>query len=82
MQFDPRASGAEIADWLSCAFPVLQKISTAGTSNADVSTADPGMYQLDITLRRGQSLAARDRGGKHKIPFISFIWICDELSFP
>ncbi|XP_049503524.1 multiple C2 and transmembrane domain-containing protein 1 isoform X4 [Panthera onca] len=40
-----------------------QKINTAGTSNADVPLADPGMYQLDITLRRGQSLAARDRGG-------------------
>ncbi|GAB1298395.1 Multiple C2 and transmembrane domain-containing protein 1 [Apodemus speciosus] len=40
-----------------------QKISSVGTSNADVPLADPGMYQLDITLRRGQSLAARDRGG-------------------
>ena len=43
----------------------FQKINTAGTSNADVPLADPGMYQLDITLRRGQSLAARDRGGKN-----------------
>ncbi|KAL6045541.1 hypothetical protein STEG23_026297, partial [Scotinomys teguina] len=40
-----------------------EKINTVGTSNADVPLADPGMYQLDITLRRGQSLAARDRGG-------------------
>ncbi|KAI4584576.1 hypothetical protein MJG53_007855 [Ovis ammon polii x Ovis aries] len=40
-----------------------RKINTAGTSNADVPLAEPGMYQLDITLRRGQSLAARDRGG-------------------
>lgn len=45
-------------------FLVSQKINTSGTSNADVPLADPGMYQLDITLRRGQSLAARDRGGK------------------
>lgn len=45
---------------------VSQKINTAGTSNADVPLADPGMYQLDITLRRGQGLAARDRGGKNK----------------
>lgn len=48
-----------------CIFLVFQKINTTGTSNADVSLADPGMYQLDITLRRGQSLAARDRGGKN-----------------
>ncbi|XP_055460015.1 multiple C2 and transmembrane domain-containing protein 1 [Psammomys obesus] len=40
-----------------------QKINTGGTSNADIPLADPGMYQLDITLRKGQSLAARDRGG-------------------
>lgn len=48
-----------------CVFLVFQKINTAGTSNADVPLPDPGMYQLDITLRRGQSLAARDRGGKN-----------------
>lgn len=49
---------------LTCVFLIFQKISTVGNSNADVPLADPGMYQLDITLRRGQSLAARDRGGK------------------
>ncbi|XP_031215795.1 multiple C2 and transmembrane domain-containing protein 1 isoform X4 [Mastomys coucha] len=48
-----------------------QKISTVGTSNADVPLADPGMYQLDITLRRGQSLAARDRGGTSD-PYVKF----------
>ncbi|XP_011944407.1 PREDICTED: multiple C2 and transmembrane domain-containing protein 1 isoform X7 [Cercocebus atys] len=48
-----------------------QKISTAGTSNAEVPLADPGMYQLDITLRRGQSLAARDRGGTSD-PYVKF----------
>ncbi|XP_042637108.1 multiple C2 and transmembrane domain-containing protein 1 [Orycteropus afer afer] len=48
-----------------------QKISSAGTSNADVPSADPGMYQLDITLRRGQSLAARDRGGTSD-PYVKF----------
>uniref|UniRef100_A0A8C8X9T5 Multiple C2 and transmembrane domain-containing protein 1 n=1 Tax=Panthera leo TaxID=9689 RepID=A0A8C8X9T5_PANLE len=49
----------------ACNLPFVynKKINTAGTSNADVPLADPGMYQLDITLRRGQSLAARDRGG-------------------
>ncbi|KAM4869940.1 multiple C2 and transmembrane domain-containing protein 1 isoform X4 [Urocitellus parryii] len=48
-----------------------QKIKTVGTSNADVPLADPGMYQLDITLRRGQSLAARDRGGTSD-PYVKF----------
>lgn len=59
---------------LICVFLIFQKISTVGTSNADVPLADPGMYQLDITLRRGQSLAARDRGGKklRTVPFKAF----------
>ncbi|XP_074184833.1 multiple C2 and transmembrane domain-containing protein 1 isoform X19 [Rhinolophus sinicus] len=52
-------------------FPKLKKINTSGTSNADVPLADPGMYQLDITLRRGQSLAARDRGGTSD-PYVKF----------
>ncbi|XP_064130267.1 multiple C2 and transmembrane domain-containing protein 1 isoform X16 [Loxodonta africana] len=52
-------------------FTYNKKIHTAGTSNADVPLADPGMYQLDITLRRGQSLAARDRGGTSD-PYVKF----------
>ncbi|XP_060239572.1 multiple C2 and transmembrane domain-containing protein 1 isoform X3 [Meriones unguiculatus] len=48
-----------------------QKINTGGTSNADIPLADPGMYQLDITLRKGQSLAARDRGGTSD-PYVKF----------
>ncbi|KAM8777309.1 multiple C2 and transmembrane domain-containing protein 1 isoform 3-T3 [Rhynchonycteris naso] len=48
-----------------------RKINTSGTSNADVPLADPGMYQLNITLRRGQSLAARDRGGTSD-PYVKF----------
>ncbi|XP_058132281.1 multiple C2 and transmembrane domain-containing protein 1 isoform X2 [Dasypus novemcinctus] len=48
-----------------------QKINTAGISNADLPPADPGMYQLDITLRKGQSLAARDRGGTSD-PYVKF----------
>ncbi|XP_040584777.1 multiple C2 and transmembrane domain-containing protein 1 isoform X3 [Mesocricetus auratus] len=48
-----------------------QKINTVGTSNADIPLAGPGMYQLDITLRRGQSLAARDRGGTSD-PYVKF----------
>ncbi|KAM9693431.1 multiple C2 and transmembrane domain-containing protein 1 isoform 8-T8 [Trichechus inunguis] len=52
-------------------FTYNKKINIAGTSNADVPLADPGMYQLDITLRRGQSLAARDRGGTSD-PYVKF----------
>ncbi|NWT17227.1 MCTP1 protein, partial [Vireo altiloquus] len=42
-----------------------------GTSNADFPPADPGMYQLNVTLRRGQNLAARDRGGTSD-PYVKF----------
>ncbi|XP_025243405.1 multiple C2 and transmembrane domain-containing protein 1 isoform X4 [Theropithecus gelada] len=58
----------------ACNLPFIcnkKKISTAGTSNAEAPLADPGMYQLDITLRRGQSLAARDRGGTSD-PYVKF----------
>ncbi|XP_003786030.1 multiple C2 and transmembrane domain-containing protein 1 [Otolemur garnettii] len=48
-----------------------QKTNTAGASDADTPLADPGMYQLDVTLRRGQSLAARDRGGTSD-PYVKF----------
>uniref|UniRef100_A0A7N4V0M6 Multiple C2 and transmembrane domain-containing protein 1 n=1 Tax=Sarcophilus harrisii TaxID=9305 RepID=A0A7N4V0M6_SARHA len=49
----------------------LQRLNTIGTSNADLPLVDPGMYQLDITLRRGQNLAARDRGGTSD-PYVKF----------
>ncbi|XP_069912570.1 multiple C2 and transmembrane domain-containing protein 1 isoform X9 [Oryctolagus cuniculus] len=57
----------------ACNLPLIcqKKLNTAGTSNAGVPLADPGMYQLDITLRRGQSLAARDRGGTSD-PYVKF----------
>ncbi|NWV97060.1 MCTP1 protein, partial [Machaerirhynchus nigripectus] len=42
-----------------------------GTSNADFPPGDPGMYQLDVTLKRGQNLAARDRGGTSD-PYVKF----------
>ncbi|NWU93984.1 MCTP1 protein, partial [Upupa epops] len=45
--------------------------SLVGTSNADFAPGDPGMYQLDVTLRRGQNLAARDRGGTSD-PYVKF----------
>ncbi|XP_051849737.1 multiple C2 and transmembrane domain-containing protein 1 isoform X5 [Antechinus flavipes] len=48
-----------------------QRLNTVGTSNADLPLVDPGMYQLDITLRRGQNLAARDRGGTSD-PYVKF----------
>ncbi|XP_021235724.1 multiple C2 and transmembrane domain-containing protein 1 isoform X2 [Numida meleagris] len=47
------------------------KTSSVGPSNADFPSGDPGMYQLDITLRRGQNLAARDRGGTSD-PYVKF----------
>ncbi|NXE37173.1 MCTP1 protein, partial [Ptilorrhoa leucosticta] len=42
-----------------------------GTSNADFPPGNPGIYQLDVTLRRGQNLAARDRGGTSD-PYVKF----------
>lgn len=45
-----------------------------GTSNADFPSGDPGMYQLDVTLRRGQNLAARDRGGKRAGKHCLNVW--------
>ncbi|KAM6329546.1 LOW QUALITY PROTEIN: multiple C2 and transmembrane domain-containing protein 1 [Alca torda] len=41
------------------------------TSNADFPSGDPRMYQLDVTLRKGQNLAARDRGGTSD-PYVKF----------
>nr|XP_025038191.1 multiple C2 and transmembrane domain-containing protein 1 isoform X3 [Pelodiscus sinensis] len=48
-----------------------KRTNTVGTSNADFPLADPGMYQLDVTLQRGQNLAARDRGGSSD-PYVKF----------
>ncbi|NWZ84390.1 MCTP1 protein, partial [Poecile atricapillus] len=48
-----------------------RKTSSFGTSNADFPPGDPGIYQLDVTLRRGQNLAARDRGGTSD-PYVKF----------
>ncbi|NXF49749.1 MCTP1 protein, partial [Oceanites oceanicus] len=45
--------------------------NVVGTSDADFPSGDPGMYQLDVTLRRGQNLAARDRGGTSD-PYVKF----------
>ncbi|XP_061478398.1 multiple C2 and transmembrane domain-containing protein 1 isoform X2 [Rhineura floridana] len=47
------------------------RVNPTGTSNAELSLADPGMYQLDITLKRGHNLAARDRRGTSD-PYVKF----------
>ncbi|NXD58171.1 MCTP1 protein, partial [Corvus moneduloides] len=47
------------------------RTSSFGASNADFPPGDPGMYQLNVTLRRGQNLAARDRGGTSD-PYVKF----------
>ncbi|XP_063820090.1 multiple C2 and transmembrane domain-containing protein 1 isoform X2 [Pseudophryne corroboree] len=47
------------------------KINSAGSSNADLPLPNLGMYQLDVTLRRGSNLAARDRGGTSD-PYVKF----------
>uniref|UniRef100_A0A8C7C888 Multiple C2 and transmembrane domain containing 1 n=1 Tax=Oncorhynchus kisutch TaxID=8019 RepID=A0A8C7C888_ONCKI len=42
------------------------------SSNAETAPpANPGMYQLDITLKRGHNLAIRDRGGTSD-PYVKF----------
>nr|XP_020648936.1 multiple C2 and transmembrane domain-containing protein 1 isoform X1 [Pogona vitticeps] len=48
-----------------------QRTNTAGTSNAELPQVDPGMYQLDVTLKRGHNLAARDRRGTSD-PYVKF----------
>ncbi|XP_048359481.1 multiple C2 and transmembrane domain-containing protein 1 isoform X3 [Sphaerodactylus townsendi] len=47
------------------------KVSSIGITNAELSLTDPGMYQLDITLKRGHNLAARDRRGTSD-PYVKF----------
>lgn len=42
----------------------FQRATAAGTSNPELSLTEPGMYQMDITLKSGHNLAARDRRGK------------------
>lgn len=48
-----------------------QKNNSVGNSNAELSLSNPGMYQLDVTLKRGSNLAARDRGGTSD-PYVKF----------
>ncbi|KAM3940689.1 multiple C2 and transmembrane domain-containing protein 1 isoform 2-T2 [Leptodactylus fuscus] len=47
------------------------KNNSVGNSNADLPLPNPGMYQLDVTLKRGSNLAARDRGGTSD-PYVKF----------
>ncbi|NXJ82319.1 MCTP1 protein, partial [Trogon melanurus] len=51
--------------------PPRARTNPVEMSNADFPSGDPGMYQLDVTLRRGQNLAARDRGGTSD-PYVKF----------
>ncbi|KAJ8006138.1 hypothetical protein DPEC_G00125130 [Dallia pectoralis] len=47
-------------------------INILGPGNADTPpAAKPGMYQLDIVLKRGNNLAIRDRGGTSD-PYVKF----------
>ncbi|XP_015283207.1 PREDICTED: multiple C2 and transmembrane domain-containing protein 1 [Gekko japonicus] len=48
-----------------------KRVSSVGTTNAELPLADPGMYQLDITLKSGHNLAARDRRGTSD-PYVKF----------
>nr|XP_060617776.1 multiple C2 and transmembrane domain-containing protein 1 isoform X2 [Anolis sagrei ordinatus] len=48
-----------------------QRTNPAGTSNSELPQADPGMFQLDITLKSGHNLAARDRRGTSD-PYVKF----------
>ncbi|XP_073446220.1 multiple C2 and transmembrane domain-containing protein 1 isoform X4 [Dendrobates tinctorius] len=48
-----------------------QAKNSAGNCNADLPLPNPGMYQLDVTLKRGSNLAARDRGGTSD-PYVKF----------
>ncbi|XP_072272248.1 multiple C2 and transmembrane domain-containing protein 1 isoform X2 [Pyxicephalus adspersus] len=47
------------------------KINNLVNSNAEVSLSNLGMYLLDVTLKRGTNLAARDRGGTSD-PYVKF----------
>ncbi|XP_066506952.1 multiple C2 and transmembrane domain-containing protein 1 isoform X2 [Hoplias malabaricus] len=49
----------------------MKDINTNGHDNAQPALPNPGMYKLDILLRRGHNLAARDRGGTSD-PYVKF----------
>ncbi|XP_077318513.1 multiple C2 and transmembrane domain-containing protein 1 isoform X5 [Lithobates pipiens] len=48
-----------------------QKVNNAVNSNAEALLHNLGMYLLDVTLKRGNNLAARDRGGTSD-PYVKF----------
>ncbi|XP_077318508.1 multiple C2 and transmembrane domain-containing protein 1 isoform X1 [Lithobates pipiens] len=47
------------------------KVNNAVNSNAEALLHNLGMYLLDVTLKRGNNLAARDRGGTSD-PYVKF----------
>ncbi|XP_060091669.1 multiple C2 and transmembrane domain-containing protein 1 isoform X4 [Heteronotia binoei] len=51
--------------------PFEQDKRVSSVANAELPLADPGMYQLDITLKSGHNLAARDRRGTSD-PYVKF----------
>ncbi|XP_053336869.1 multiple C2 and transmembrane domain-containing protein 1 isoform X3 [Clarias gariepinus] len=69
--------GVELRGWmialsLSTVGQSLTGINTVGPSNADPpALISPGMYQLDIVLKKGVNLAIRDRGGTSD-PYVKF----------
>ncbi|KAL6465384.1 hypothetical protein MHYP_G00255170 [Metynnis hypsauchen] len=55
-----------------CVMSLLGGINIVGPSNADPpAPVHPGMYQLDIVLKKGNNLAIRDRGGTSD-PYVKF----------
>ncbi|KAM9446173.1 multiple C2 and transmembrane domain-containing protein 1 isoform 3-T3 [Clarias gariepinus] len=69
--------GVELRGWmialsLSTVGQSLTGINTVGPCNADPpALISPGMYQLDIVLKKGVNLAIRDRGGTSD-PYVKF----------
>nr|XP_034955578.1 multiple C2 and transmembrane domain-containing protein 1 isoform X2 [Zootoca vivipara] len=66
-----RANGQISLSSLSFPRNFVKRVNPTGTSNAELPLAEPGMYQLDITLKRGHNLAARDRRGTSD-PYVKF----------
>ncbi|MFT7817711.1 multiple C2 and transmembrane domain-containing protein 1-like isoform X2 [Arapaima gigas] len=50
---------------------ILVTIDTPEPSNVEAPVPKPGMYQLDIVLKKGNNLAVRDRGGTSD-PYVKF----------
>uniref|UniRef100_A0A672M4Q1 C2 domain-containing protein n=1 Tax=Sinocyclocheilus grahami TaxID=75366 RepID=A0A672M4Q1_SINGR len=79
MSFFLSAAISAITILLSCAIlvggadvPTLHGINIVEPSNEELPLpSKPGMYQLDIVLKKGNNLAIRDRGGTSD-PYVKF----------